>query len=384
MNRPLRVCLYVEYLYPVVSEGRVPFAGGIEVQLALLGRGLVRGGFDVSVVTCDFGQPDGLEAGGMRLLKSYPPRGGLPVARFFHPRLTRGIAALRRADADVYVMQGASLWAGIVCDFAAAMGRPFVWLVGHDHDVMASLPDVHGWRDRTWVKRAIHGAAAIVSQTEKQRGMLRESFGRDSVVISNPVELPPLEQQVDAGGPPSVAWLATYKPEKRPEWFTRFAERHPDVHCRMAGVIPMPPMSRRSWEQAQAAGERLPNLEVLPTIPHEQVGDFLRTVTLFAHSSPAEGFPNAFLEAWALGLPCVTSFDPDGLIERERLGACRDDYAAWEVQLERRIADPAWRREEGARARAYAESHHAPEVVYQALAGVLRGVGHARSGAPGG
>ena len=29
MSRPLRVCLYVEYLYPVVSEGRVPFAGDV-------------------------------------------------------------------------------------------------------------------------------------------------------------------------------------------------------------------------------------------------------------------------------------------------------------------------------------------------------------------
>ncbi|MEQ1834370.1 MAG: glycosyltransferase, partial [Candidatus Eisenbacteria bacterium] len=252
-NRRPRVCLYVEYLYPVVSEGRVPFAGGIEVQLSNMGRGLVGEGFDVTVVTCDFGQPDGLEAGGMRLLKSYPPRGGLPVARFFHPRLTQGIAALHRADADVYVVQGAALWAGIVRDVAAAMGRPFVWLVGHDHDVLATLPDVHGWRDRTWVKRAIRGANAIVSQTEKQRAMLQQAFARDSDVISNPVELPPASQVVDAGAAPVVAWLATYKPEKRPEWFTRFAERHPDVRCRMAGVIPMPPMSRQSWEQAQAA-----------------------------------------------------------------------------------------------------------------------------------
>lgn len=382
MNRPLRVCLYVEYLYPVVSEGRVPFAGGIEVQLALLGRGLVRGGFDVSVVTCDFGQPDGLEAGGMRLLKSYPPRGGLPVVRFFHPRLTRGIAALRRADADVYVVQGASLWAGIVRDVAAAMGRPFVWLVGHDHDVMAALPDVHGWRDRTWVKRAIHGAAAIVSQTEKQRGMLRESFGRDSVVIANPVELPPDSNVVDAGGVGAVVWLATYKPEKRPQWFTRFAERHPGVRCRMAGVIPMPPMSRESWDQAQAVAARCPNLEVLPTIPHERIGEFLRSATLFAHSSPAEGFPNAFLEAWALGLPSVTAFDPDGLIVREKLGACVDDYDRWEAELERRIADPALRAAEGRRARVYAAGHHAPDVIHARLGEVLRGaIGPARAGA---
>jgi glycosyltransferase involved in cell wall biosynthesis len=366
--------MFVEFLYPVVSRGQVPFAGGIEVQLALLGRGLARNGFDVTAVTCDYGQPDGLEVDGIRLLKSYPPLGGLPVVRFLHPRLTRGIGALRRANADVYIVQGAALWTGIVRDLAAAMGRRFVWLVGHDHDVLASLPELSNWRDRVWVRRAIRGADRIVSQTEKQRRVLRETYGRESEVIPNPVELPAAGLVVDAGGPASVAWLATYKPSKRPEWFTRFAERHPDVHCRMAGVIPDPPLTRECWEEARAVAARCANLEVLPTIPHERIGEFLRGATLFAHSSPAEGFPNAFLEAWAQGLPCVTSFDPDGLIERERLGACRDDYGRWEAELERRIAEPALRREEGARARSYAVAHHDPDAIHRRLAALLRDV----------
>jgi hypothetical protein len=176
----------VEYLYPVVSEGRVPFAGGVEVQLALLARGLVREGLDVTVVTGDFGQADGLVVDGVRLLKSFPPLGGLPALRFFHPRLTRGIAALRRADADVYLAQGASLWAGIARDTAAMMGRRFVWMLGHDFDSMAELPHVHGPRDRWWARRVIRLADAVVSQTERQRRAFLAAFGRDSTVIPNP------------------------------------------------------------------------------------------------------------------------------------------------------------------------------------------------------
>jgi len=372
MSGQPRVCVFMEYFYAVVSGGRVPFAGGSEVQMAHLGRGLVRQGFDVSVVTCDFGQPDGLEVDGMRLLRAYPPRAGLPVLRFFHPRLTLGIAALKRADADVYLFKGGSLWAGIVCDLAHATGRRFVWIAAHDHDVTASLPDVRGLRDRTWVARAIRRADAIVTQTATQQRLLRESFGRDSTVVPNLVELPPVSQVVDAAGAPSLAWLATYKPVKRPEWFTRFAERHPGVRCRMAGTVPVPPLTHESWDAARAAAARSSNLEVLPNLPHERVGDFLREATLFAHSSPAEGLPNTFLEAWAHGLPCVTSFDPDGVIERERLGACRGDYEAWEAELERRIADPELRAAEGARARAHVEANHAPGVIHAALADLLR------------
>jgi len=179
---------------------------------------------------------------------------------------------------------------------------------------------------------------------------------------------------VDAGRNAGVVWLATYKPSKRPEWFTRFAGRHRAVRCRMAGVVPAPPMDDRCWREAQSVAAATPNLELHSTVPHETVGEFLQDSALLAHSSCSEGFPNVFLEAWAYGLPSVTSFDPDGILERERLGACREDYGAWESALERRLSDPAMRRAEGARARAYVCQSHAPDRIHGRLAEVLHRV----------
>ena len=379
MSRPPRVCMFAEFLYPVVSGGRIPFAGGIEVQLTLMGRGLAQRGFDVHVVTCDYGQPDRLEAHGLTLHKAYPPAGGVPVLRFFHPRLTLGLAALRRADADVYLFRGGSLWAGLVHALARARGRRFVWLTGHDHDVRRELPDVHGLRDRWLVARAMRGSDAIVTQTRSQQERLRTDWGLDSTVIMNSVELPPASEVQDPGTGSGVVWLSTYKAVKRPEWFTRFAARHPAVPCRMAGVVPGPPLSDTEYRAARAVAARAPNLSVHGAIAHERIGEFLAGAAVFAHTSPAEGFPNTLLECWARGLPAVSSFDPDGIVERERLGACRLDYDAWEAELERRLADPVLRHDEGARARAWASANHAPEVVHEALATLLRGV-LARSG----
>lgn len=374
MTRTPRVCMFVEFLYPVVSGGRVPFAGGIEVQLTLLGRGLARHGFDVHVVTCDYGQPDPFDAGGITLHKAYPASGGIPVVRFFHPRLTLGLSALWRADADVYLFQGAALWAGLVQAVARARGRRFVWLAGHDHDVRRDLPDVHGARDRWSVGRALRGADAIVAQTRWQQERLRADWGLESTVIMNPVELPPAAEVQDPGASSDVVWLSTYKPGKRPEWFTRFAERHTGVPCRMAGVVPGPPLDDAPFRAAQAVAARVPSLSVQGAIAHERIGEFLAGAALFAHSSPAEGFPNTLLECWARGLPAVSCFDPDGIVECERLGACRSDYAAWEAELERRLADSELRRAEGARARAWAATHHAPDVIHERLATLLRGV----------
>jgi glycosyltransferase involved in cell wall biosynthesis len=153
-------------------------------------------------------------------------------------------------------------------------------------------------------------------------------------------------------------WLATYKPSKRPEWFTRLAQRHPEFECVMAGVLPAPPSTDADYRAALAVGDRCPNLSVGGPVPHERIGEFLLDATLFVHTSAAEGFPNAFLEAWSYGLPTITCFDPDGIIARERLGEQHDTFEAWEDAVVRWMSDPAGRAAAGARARAYAKRAH--------------------------
>jgi glycosyltransferase involved in cell wall biosynthesis len=374
VTRQPRVCMFVEFLYPVVSGGKVPFAGGIEVQLALLGAGLAARGFDVHVITCDYGQPDRLEARGMTLHKAYPPAGGIPGLRFLHPRLTLGLSSLWRIDADLYLFRGGSLWAGLAYMLARARGRRFVWLTGHDHDVQRSLPELHNPRDRVLVRLAVRGADLIVTQTRSQQARLLADFGRESHVLMNSVAIPPEAGLGDAGAARDAVWLSTYRARKRPDWFVRFAERHPDVRCRMAGVVPAPPDTDALYRAMLARAAGIANLEVQGTVAHERIGEFLRGAAVFAHSSPAEGFPNTLLECWARAIPTVACVDPDGIIERERLGAARTEYDAWERELERRLADPELRRDEGRRARAWAVAQHAPEVQIERLAELLRGL----------
>jgi len=361
-----RVCFHAVYLYPVFSSGVVETAGGAEVQQALLARGLARRGFEVSVVTCDYGQPSDVTVDGVRLLKSYSPNDGIPVLRFFHPRLSRTMRALLKADADVYYARGTGIYAGEAFEASRWRRAAFVLGTAHDMDVMYRFPRLEKWRDRWWARRVVGHADAIVAQSEYQRALYRSEFGRESELIPNLVEIPPTA--VDSGNPGAIVWLGTYKESKRPQWFTELARRFPQQRFVMCG---MPTDSPGSWEAAQAVARQCANLEVRGFVEHDRIIELLSRGMLFVHTSPAEGFPNTLLEAWAHGLPCIASVDPDGIIRREGLGEVVGSLDELEGAVRRWLADPVLRGAAGERARAYVKARHSPDRVLECFAAFL-------------
>ncbi|MCC6349753.1 MAG: glycosyltransferase family 4 protein [Candidatus Eisenbacteria bacterium] len=366
--QPVRVCFFSPLLWPVWSGGAVPFAGGAEMQQARLARGLAARGFDVTVVTCDFGQPSPVTVDGVRVLKTYRRESGVPVLRFFHPRLSRSVAALRAAAAHVYYVRAAGLEAGIAFDVARSLGAAFVFAAAHDHDARRALPLLGNPRDRWWYARALRGADAVIAQSGAQRELFRREWNRESEVVPNLVELP------SSAGPRTgtdVVWLSTYKAAKRPEWFTALARALPAQRFVMAGVVPRPPDPVEAWEAAQAASRELPNLEVRGFADPAGVSELLRGAALFVHTSPAEGFPNTLLEAWAHGVPGVSCVDPDGVVAREGLGEQVADREGLVRAVGTWMADPARRRAAGERARAYAARAHSPAATIEALARIL-------------
>lgn len=368
--RPLRVCFHAPLLWPLWSGGAVAFTGGAEVQQARLARGLAARGVEMTIVSCDYGQPSPVTAHGVRVLKSYRLDDGLPVLRFFHPRLSRTMAALFAADADVYYVRGASLEAGTAYEAARLKGRAFVFGAAHDHDALASLPLLGSPRDRAWYRRALKGARTVVAQTEAQRASFAREFGIEATVVRNLVEVP--ERPADPGANTDVVWLATYKSSKRPGWFLDLARALPHRRFVMCGIVPIPPETTEWWERAQAAARELPNLDVRGYLDQDRVGELYRGAALFVHTSPAEGFPNTVLEAWANGVPTVTCVDPDAIVARERLGAVVADAGALAGAVESAMAAPDERRAAGARARAYAMQQHAPDAVLARLEGIFR------------
>lgn len=364
-----RVCFHSEFAYPLIARHNIEFAGGAEAMVVRLARGLVPLGYDVSMVTCDYGQPAEETIDGVRVIRSFRPGRGIRGLRFFHPRISRSAAALMRADADVYYLCGSGMSAGLTCDVAMLRGAAFVLAMMTDYDVIPNPPPGSGATHRPWFRRALRRADRVLAQTEFQKMQLAANFGVGSSVFPNMIEIP--IEPVDPGQDGVVLWNATYKASKRPEWFYRLARDLPGSRFVMAGIIPPPPLPRTAWEEAQAAGRELPNLEVRGFLPAAELETLRRSASLIVHTSPLEGFSNVLLESWAAGLPTVSGVDPDGLVTREGIGKFAPDYETLVTAVRDYMSDPASRREAGARARRYAQRVHAPDAVLGILEGVL-------------
>ena len=97
---------------------------------------------------------------------------------------------------------------------------------------------------------------------------------------------------------------------KQPAVFLDLARRVPHVRFVMVGgSVPSDPQYAA---KIRDAARSIPNLTLTGQVPQREVVRILRSASILVNTSRFEGFPNAFLEAWAAGSPVVSLVDVDG------------------------------------------------------------------------
>lgn len=319
---PLRVCFVGLKCYDLLARAPKPrFVGGAERQLVFVARGLAKRGHAVSFVTL----ADGMgvaEADGIRVLTAYRADAGVPGVRFVHPRWTGLTGALREANADIYYQMGADSETGQIAAWCGARGRRFVFATASDADCDPALPLLRTVRQRMLFRYGLSRADAVVSQTTSQSERLRRSFRVESIVIRNCTSDVTIDGDVyraRAQNPRSrLLWVGRLVEVKRVELFLDLAANKPDWDfCIVGSGDPGDPYVRR----VEARASSIPNVTLLRGIGDEELDGEYRRANALVCTSIVEGVPTTFLEAWARGLPVVSTVDPDDLIAGRGLGA---------------------------------------------------------------
>lgn len=362
-----KICFVESMTYSVLNPKSSRSPGGEAVQHALLAREFARQGWEVSVVCRDIGQQDGEIIDGVRVWKTYHRDAGIPGIRFVHPRLTGLWRALGKADADVYFQSCAGLNTGVVAHYARLHGRKMVFRVAHDTDCIPDEVLVKNSRDRWLYEYGLNRTHLVSVQSDVQANALKENYNLPSAIVNMVVQPP--DESPDTPKDIDVLWVNNLRAFKRPELVYETAKKMPDVRFVMIGS-PMKGFDAL-YEDIQQAAAELPNLEYLGPVPYAKVNSYFARAKLFLNTSDSEGFPNSYLQAWIRGVPVISYFDPDGLIQSKRIGATvasQDDFCE---PIARLLDDEDERNEIGARGRQFAVSRYSPAAIVKEYQGLL-------------
>ena len=311
---------------------------------------------------------------GVRVIKICRKDAGLPGLRFFHPKWTGLNAALAKADADVYFQNCGECVTGQVALWCCARKKPFVFSIASDAECIIPHEGLFTRRERILCQIGIRNADRIVAQTERQRLLLRNHYGREATRIGMPCPEPADFFYTPRHGASfgRVVWVGRVWMEKRPEWFLEIAEACPEVQFDLIG----PGFSTAEYGHCFSDGifkraEAVRNLKVHGALTRDQVISFYKMADLLCCTSKYEGFPNTFLEAWSLGVPVVSSFDPDGLIEEKRLGIFAADPCDLAVGIRKLFEDDVLYAEHSVNCRTYFEDCHRVDACLSDVLSIL-------------
>lgn len=224
---------------------------------------------------------------------------------------------LRDLETDVFCTFGVNPASASAVATAHERKLPAVLVLGSDGDLDARFLEgasyANQYGDRGDMSlRLLQAADTIVVQTPQQQQLLKERFGRDGILVPNPIHVEEWDQQLTMPPPFSlpaeryVLWIgrADYAP-KQPLKAYDIARQLPETHF----VMVVNPYDRDVEETLQQT--RPANVTLVPRVLPSQIASLYARASALLNTSSFEGFPNTFLQAVLSRIPIISlSVDP--------------------------------------------------------------------------
>ena len=311
-------------------EGKT--SGGGELQIALLAKVLAKSGHEVVIIDL-MTDKDYVTEEGIKVVQIKGYHGGIRLFRFFTQRIPKLYENLKDQKADVYYAQIRdfrhilSLWA------ARKTKGIFVIQLASDldalglrkrlkHDYLTHFDGLYWFLNIILIELifpfVVRKADMVLVQHEGQKQVLAKK-GIKSIIFNNLIELNGIP---DDPFPDRSAFSYVGALDKRKGFaeFHELAKRAPASTFKVVGS----PRDRTGYKYFELL-KSFKNVQLFGSLSHKETMKHIHSSKALISTSPMEGFPNIFIEAWACGLPVLSlSFDPGDVIKKENLGVVAD------------------------------------------------------------
>lgn len=357
-----KICFVGADVYPVLKPGfGRAYVGGESVQISLISKAFLELGYEVSLIDRDYGQDPIENLYGIKVIKTFDRKKGVPIVRFFHPRLSSIIRALENADADVYYQSCADMMTGVVAWFCKRRRRKFIFRTAHDYDCIPEKVLVKLWRDKKLYEYGLKNASIIAVQGVKQQELLRKNYNLNSYPVNMVVEIAGHDEVYSSTKDIDVLWVNNLRPFKRPELVIELAKRLP--HCRFTMIGGPCSELDTYYKEVKAGASKVANMDFVGPVSYSDIGNYFNRARVFVNTSDSEGFPNSFLQAWVRGVPVVSFFDPDDIIVSNKLGYRALTLENMMTSIDHLLRNTDTRTSIGIKAKAFAINHYSPKHI---------------------
>lgn len=369
-----KICFISFAAYPTLSRADMSVAGGAERQQVLLAQELQKSGLDVSFIVLDHGQEAVETWDGIRAIKSLkaeflPQKRKSPIAPFYWYIIGPFLLwkSLARANADIYFQKMVGPSSALAVLFPRLKKRKFIYTISSDRELQREETNAMAFPLGFFCRFTIKNAHSIIAQSKYQQELLKNNFGKESVLIKSIYPLP--KERRSKIKPPLVLWAATIRRSKQPEIFLELARQIPEAKFQMVGGGAVEEEAQY-FEEIRRQAEQLPNLKFVGFVPPHQISRYFAQAAIFVNTSTIEGFPNTFLQAWGNYTPVVSlNCDPDEIICRYKLGFHSKSFKQLVEDVKLLLSDAKLREKMGLSGKKYLEREHNPkDIVDQYMA----------------
>lgn len=338
--------------------------GGGELQIAFIARALAGSGHEVVVVDYhvkeNYTTPEGI-----RVFTITGWHRGIRVVRTLTHRLPGLYSTLLQQKADIYYCRIRDFRHIIAWWVSRRLKARFVLHMASDLDAMNFKSR---WKNYYMAKSAnlwwlfsgmlievvypflLKNADLVLVQHSGQRDILAEKNIKSRIFLNiiDTSLLPEPDSEMKKEFI-YVGWLD--KRKGFPEFF-RLVEKAPGNKYRVVG----PPRDETGHHYFNRLKD-FPNVRLMGALSHNQTLKEIACAKALISTSPSEGFPNVFIEAWAYGIPVISlNIDPGNVIEKEGLGVIA--HGSMETMLQA-LNDHPGGVDFAKKAKSYVESNHA-------------------------